>query len=258
VIPYLHDLFQRRDLIAYLITSGLKAQHRNSALGYLWWLLDPLFGLLVYSFIVERIFGRGGENYWAFLAVGLIVWRWLAATTTAATSSIVRQSAVITQVQVPKIVFPITETFTGLFHFVFGLVIVATALLAWGLTPGWSLIWLPWIVFVQLLFTLALSTALAYFGVFLRDLDAMMSHALRFWFFASPVIWRPEMMPESVRWLLVLNPMTYVLAAYRSVLVTHEPVGHGPLAVMALSSLVVVAGLVGVYSRHEHRIIRAL
>ena len=258
MIRYLRDLFQRRDLVAYLITSNLKAQHRNSMLGYLWWLLDPLFGLLIYSFVVAQIFGRGGDNYGAFLAVGLIAWRWFAATTIAATSSIVRQSAIIAQVQLPKIVFPITDTFTGFFHFVFGLAVVEVGLLLWGITPGSSLLWLPWITLVQLLFTLAVSAALAYAGVFLRDLEAMMGHALSFWFFVSPIIWRPEMAPEAVRWLLVLNPMTHLLGAYQGALVTHEPPTHRPLLVIAVLSVVAAAGLVVMYSRHEHRMIRAL
>jgi len=63
---YLTDLYKRKDLILYLVTSGLKAQHRNSFLGYFWWLLDPLLGVFIYYFVVVVVFRRGGGGLWHF------------------------------------------------------------------------------------------------------------------------------------------------------------------------------------------------
>jgi len=71
---YLTDLYKRKDLITYLVVSGLKAQHRNSLLGYFWWLLDPLLGVLIYYFIVVIIFRKaGGPDYGVFLVIGMSV-----------------------------------------------------------------------------------------------------------------------------------------------------------------------------------------
>ena len=180
-------------------------------LGYLWWLLDPLFGLLIYSFVVAQIFGSGGDDYGAFLAVGLIVWRWFAATTIAATSSIVRQSAIIAQVQLPKIVFPITDTFTGFFHFVFGLAVVEVGLPAMGYHAGLVAPVAALDNARPVVVHAGRERGAGLCRVFCVIFEAMMGHALSFWFFVSPIIWRPEMAPEAVRWLLVLNPMTHLL-----------------------------------------------
>ncbi|HXK61769.1 MAG TPA: ABC transporter permease, partial [Acidobacteriota bacterium] len=60
---YLHELARRKDLLLYLVVSGLKAQHRNTILGYFWWLLDPLLGVLIYYFVVVIVFKRGGDDY---------------------------------------------------------------------------------------------------------------------------------------------------------------------------------------------------
>ena len=85
---YLRDLIRRKDLLAYLTTSGLKAQHRNSILGYFWWLLDPLIGVLIYYFIVVIVFDRSdGPDYGLYLVIGMIVWRWLSSTFQAASKS---------------------------------------------------------------------------------------------------------------------------------------------------------------------------
>lgn len=258
VKTYLLELYRRADLIGYLISSGLKAQHRNSILGYLWWLLDPLLGVLIYYFVVVGVFSRGGEDYGPFLVIGMVVWRWLGASAGAASQSIVKQAGIITHVAMPKIVFPITETVTGLVHFGFGLLVVLGIFLTWGIRPGAAVVWLPAIVLAQFLFTIAIAAILGYFGVFLRDLDVVMSHVFRVWFFASPVIWTVDMLPAGLRWIVDANPMAWLLSAYRDVLMYDRTPPLAPLVVLMLASLAVIGAAVLLYSRHEHRIVKAL
>ena len=255
---YVLELHRRRDLIAYLVTSGLKAQHRNAVLGYLWWLLDPLLGVLIYYFVVAILFGRGGEGYGPYLIVGMVVWRWLGSTIGAASGTIVRQAGIVTQVYLPKIVFPVTEAMTGLVNFGFGLLVVAIIFLAWSIRPGLAVLWLPCIALVQLLFTMALASIVAYVGVFLRDAETMMSHVVRIWFFASPVIWQVDLIPEGARWLLDLNPIAHLLTAYRDVLIGNQGPSPGPLVALGILSLAVLMGMTFIYSRYEHRMIKVL
>src|SRR5690625_3120715 len=69
---YIEDIKKRKDLLLYLVKSGLKAEHRNSYLGYFWWLLDPLLNVAVYYFLVVIILGRGGPDFPVFLVIGLV------------------------------------------------------------------------------------------------------------------------------------------------------------------------------------------
>lgn len=258
MIKYLNDLYRRRDLIFYLVASGLKALHRNTALGYLWWLLDPLLNTVIYYFVVVIVFNRGGDGYGAYLIVGLIVWRWLSASVSAASQAIVSQAGIISQVYLPKIVFPITVTVTGVINFIFGLAVIAVFFLAWGMVPGLAVLWLPLVMLAQLLFTLALTSVLAYICVFLRDTDTMVSHLMRLWFFGSPVIWLEDMIPPRVQWLVSLNPMAHLLTAYRDVLITRTTPDAGALLAISSASLGVSLFMVYFYSQNEHRIIKAL
>ena len=118
---YLNEIRKRKDLIIYLIKSGLKAEHRNSYLGYFWWLLDPLLNILVYYFLVVIVLGRGGENYAVFLVIGLVAWRWVSTTINSSARAILKYSSIINQVYLPKMIFPMTISFTQLINFVFGL-----------------------------------------------------------------------------------------------------------------------------------------
>lgn len=255
---YLTELYKRRDLILYLVTSGLKAQHRNTFLGYLWWLLDPFLGVCIYYFVVVVIFHRGGADYVIFLVIGMIVWKWLSATVSSASKSIVAQAGIITQVYLPKVIFPITVTLTGLINFGFGLVVVALFFIFLEFLPGSAILWLPYIAFMQLLFMMALASLLAYVCVFLRDTDTLMNHLLRLWFYGSPVIWREDLFSDRARWFLKVNPMAHFLISYRRVLMNNVRPECLPLLFIGTVSLMAVIFMVYFYSRYEHRIIKAL
>lgn len=256
---YLKDLSKRRDLIIYLVFSGLKAQHRNSFLGYFWWLLDPLLGVLIYYFVVVIIFHKaGGADYGIYLVIGMIVWRWLSSTVTSASKSIVAQSGIITQVYLPKVIFPIGAVFTQLINFGFGLLIIAIFCVFFSIIPGVELLWLPYLMTMQLFFMMAIAFPIAYFCVFVRDIENIVNHLLRLWFFGSPVIWHEDMIPERGRWLLDINPMTHFLAGYRNVLMYNSNPDYINLFYIGCISVIIVVLVLYYYSQYEHRIIKAL
>lgn len=255
---YISELYKRKDLLIYLVTSGLKAQHRNSVLGYFWWLLDPLLNVVIYYFLVVVLFHRGGEDYGIYLAIGLVVWRWLGSSVGTASRSIIAQAGIITQVYLPKAIFPIGATFSQLINFIFGLVVIAIFLVCFKIIPGIELLWLPFIIVIQLIFLNAISLLLAYVCVFIRDIDTLVNHLMRVWFFGSPVIWQDDMIPEKLRWLLDMNPMTHFLASYRDVLMYHSSPDFIILLLIGLLSILGIVFMIYVYSRHEHKIIKAL
>ena len=115
---YLRDLWKRKDLLLYLVTSGLKADTRNTFLGYFWWLLDPLLMVLTFAFLRVVFLGRTGEHLIAFLAVGLVVFRHFSQNLTNGSKSITGQAGVITQVYLPKAMFPFGVVLTQLVNFV--------------------------------------------------------------------------------------------------------------------------------------------
>jgi len=255
---YVRELLKRRDLLLYLVTSGLKAQHRNTVLGYFWWLLDPLLGILIYYFVVVIVFRRGGEGFGAFLVVGMIVWRWHNAVISSSSRSIVSQAGIITQVYLPKAMFPVGAALTHLINFGFGLIIIAIFILAAGIRPGVELIWLPYIMAMQLLMSVAIGLVLAYVCSFVRDIDTLVTHLTRLWFFFSPVIWQPDTIPARLRWLNALNPMAHFLGAYRSIFLYGELPSLPEVTLVGAGSVAVAALMLSFYNRHEHRIIKVL
>ncbi|MCG7384148.1 ABC transporter permease [Paenibacillus sp. ACRRY] len=255
---YLKELLRRKDLLLYLVKSGLKAEHRNSYLGYFWWLLDPLLGALVYYFLVVIVMGRGGENYGIYLVIGQVVWRWTNTSINNSSRSIIQYTSIIQQVNLPKAIFPLTRVASQLVNFMFGLIVVVVFLLFFHIPPHWQIAYLPIVILVQLLFLMAISLIIAYVSVFIRDLSNILSHFMRVWFYASPVIWEGSRLPYQYEWIEKINPLSYILKGYRDIFISGTSPNLEILMVIGLVSVVVVACLIYFYSRNEHKIIKAL
>ncbi|OIJ11704.1 teichoic acid ABC transporter permease [Anaerobacillus alkalilacustris] len=255
---YINEMLKRKDLLLYLVKSGLKADNRNSYLGYFWWLLDPLLNVVVYYFLMVIILGRGGENYAVYLVIGLVGWRWINTTISTSAKAITRYSSIINQVYLPKSIFPLATSFTQLFNFGFGLIVILLFLAIYGIIPGWQVIYLPFIIIIQLLFLLAMSMFVAYSCVFIRDIDNILSHILRLVFYASPIIWEGSMLPERFNWIVAINPFAIILDSYRAVLIWQSSPQLLGLFVIGLFSLAAIIVLFYYYSRNEHKIIKAL
>lgn len=255
---YLQEIKKRKDLLFYLVKSGLKAEHRNSYLGYFWWLLDPLLSVLVYYFLVVIILDRGGEDYAVFLVIGLVVWRWISSSINTSAKSILRYSSIINQVYLPKSIFPLSFTITQLFNFVFGLIVIGIFLLIFGVAPGWVIVYLPFIILVTLAFLMAIGFTLGYFTVFVRDIDNLLTHIIRLFFYASPIIWEGGRLPPEYGWLVAINPIAILVDAYRDVLMYQKiPYFTGLFAILIISIVVIIL-MVNHFRKNEHKIIKAL
>ena len=255
---YIKELIKRKDLLIYLVMSGLKAQHRNTFLGYFWWLLDPLLLSAVYYFVVVVIFNRGGENFGLYLVIGMITWRWLASTITGASRSIIGQGGIISQVYLPKMIFPLGAGLTQLVNFSFGLIVIAIFLAFFRVVPGVEVLWLPVIIIVQQLFLIAISLVVAYISVFVRDIENLLGPFKLVWFFGSPVIWIREDIPANLLWMVNLNPAAALLDSYRNVLMHGSNPEFFKLFIMGIASLIVIAVAIYYYNKNEHKIIKVL
>ncbi|MBU5594365.1 ABC transporter permease [Amphibacillus sp. MSJ-3] len=255
---YIKEMRKRKDLLIYLVKSGLKADNRDSYLGYFWWLLDPLLNVGIYYLLRVVILGGGGPNFPVYLAIGLVVWRWMSTTINGSTRSITRYSSIINQVYLPKSIFPIALSLTQMFNFMFGLIVIAIFLALFGVVPGWQVIYLPIIILVQLLFLLAIALFFGYVAVFIRDIDNLTKHITRILFFTTPIIWGDDGNMRFPQILIDLNPFAVIINSYRDILMYRTSPDFMSLTIVAIMSIVVILLLLRHYSKNEHKIIKAL
>ncbi len=255
---YISELWKRKDLLIYLVTSGLKAENRNTFLGYLWWLLDPFLNIIVYYFLVVVIMKRGGPDYSQFLVIGMVVFRYFSTSISLSSGAIIKNSGIITQVYLPKAIFAFGTTLSQTINFLFGLVVVEILLFFFHISQGIELICLPLIILVQLLFQLAISLFLSYICVFIRDFKNIVGHIIMIMHFVAPVIWEINFLPKKYYWVIKYDPLAWILQAYRDILMYKTFPDFKLLLFLMILSVGFILGMFAFYEKNEHKIIKAL
>lgn len=245
-------------MLVYLVLSGIKAQYRNTYLGYFWWILDPLLMGLVYYFLRVVVLRMEGDYIGAFLIIGLVAWKWISSSINSCAKSISGKSSIITQVYLPKVLFPFGTTITQSINFTFGLIVIVFFLVFYRLSPGIEVLWLPVIMAVQFMFLSALALILGYYATFVRDIENVLSHIMRFWFYSSPVIWETGRLPEEYSYIIDINPASIFLMGYRNIFMYGQLPDLNRLLIIGVISLAIILYMVYFYSINEHKLIKAL
>ena len=227
----LRALLRYRGLIQTLVARDLKARYRGSVLGFFWSFINPLFLLLIYSFVFTTVLPRlsdpGLEPYALFMFCGILPWTWFSSSILEASNVLISGGNLIKKVLFPAEVLPIVTVLANMVHFFLGLPILAAFLIYYQrpLDPV-ELLWFPVIVVVQLVVLLGLGLLVSALTVHFRDLKDILGNLLTLWFFATPIIYPMQQAPEQYRWLLNLNPMTHLAISYQEVLFYIGPHGH--------------------------------
>jgi lipopolysaccharide transport system permease protein len=255
VLASLTQLLRYTPLVRSLVARELRARYRGSVLGFLWSFVNPLLQLLIFTFIFTEVVPAarpGGQGPYAlFLFCGLLPWTWFNASLIEAANVLIAGGNLIRKVLFPAEILPIVSVVAALVHFGFGLVILAGFLLAYQvpIAPT-DLLWFPLIVFTQLMVTLGLALFLSAITVHFRDVRDLLANLLLVLFWATPVVYALELVPERVRPLLALNPLAHLIDAYRQVLIVPGPFERGGrLVVIAGASLLVFAAGYVVFDR---------
>src|SRR5690625_1402990 len=204
------------------------------------------------------ILNRGGPDYQVFLVIGLIVWRWISSSINASANSVLRYSSIINHVALPNMIFPLSSTISHLVNFLFGLIVIAFFLLFFVVVPTWHIVYLPLIIIITLLFLLAVGAVLGYITVFVRDIDNMLTHVIRVFFYASPIIWEGGRLPPEYGWAVAINPIAILVDSYRDVLMYHQTPNFIGLGIISVLSILAIVYMVYHYNKNEHKIIKAL
>ena len=260
------DLTSRRRLIRYLVGADMKRTHADTVIGQLWWILDPLMQIAVFYVVFTFIFQRSTPDFLLFLFAAILPWKWFSTTLNDAMNSVVSRQSLIRQLPFPKLVLPTSATLAGTVSFAFGLIALAIVFLFYLHRLTYWVLAIPLIAGVQLVFTLAIATALSAANAFYRDVPNVTGHVLRLWFYLSPVLYPTESLdslPRGVREVLSLNPFSILLTSYRDVIWgSSNGAGHAPefvgLGVLLLVSVILLGLAIAFFKRVEPAFARIL
>ena len=222
----LGTFYRRRWLLGYFIHRQVTRSYRRSYLGLTWAVLGPLIWVFFLALIFSHVIGiknRGVEgdptlNFGLYLYCGLLPFLAFSEALNKGLNSIRSNSGLVQKVVFPLEILPFTNAIASMVDKVFGFGALLIMLLFFGRTLHWTLLYMPVIVVLQLLFILGLTYIMAVLGTFLPDVGEVMRPVIRGMFFVTPILWPPDRLPESLSWIEDYNPLAYLVNAYRDLI----------------------------------------
>ena len=229
MISKLRELYAYWELAENLVIRDLKVRYKNSVLGFLWSLLNPLLLMLVFTVVFTIMLPNLAiPKFPVFVLCALLPWNFFNTSVLGATTSIVSNGHLIKKVYFPREILPIAMVLSNFVNLLLALPVLFALIVFFRVPLNVSLVYLPLIMIVQVAFTIGMALILATLDVFYRDTGVIMEVIMQAWFFLTPVFYPASLLPEwkvvrgitlPIRRLTyILNPMASIIASYRSVL----------------------------------------
>lgn len=215
----LREIYEYRTMIVSLIRRDLRGRYKGSALGFAWTFLNPLLQLGVYTVVFSIIMRAGIEDYYLFLFVALIPWLFFSTSVSAGASCVMAQKEMVKKIYFPREVLPIAHVTCQMVNMLLSFVVVFAVLLLSG--KGISLqalLYLPIVIVAEYFLAISITMIVSAVTVYLRDLEHVLVILTMAWQFLTPVMYSIDMVPEELRSIFNINPMTPIIVAYRDIL----------------------------------------
>src|SRR5262245_14935853 len=211
----IQELIQYRELLVMMTRRDLLLRYKQTIMGFGWSILMPVTYMIVFSLIFTRVVKlETGVPYPIYAYTGLLPWNFFASSLRFAVASLTANSTLVTKVYFPREILPFSVILVSLVDFGVGALVLAGLMIAYGVTPSWTLVLLPLIVLVQVVFTAGVTLLLAMGNLFYRDVKYLLEILITLWMFATSVVYPVERIGGKLGGLLALNPMTAIIDAY--------------------------------------------
>jgi lipopolysaccharide transport system permease protein len=231
------EIYRYRELLWAMAYRDYRVKYAHTGLGMLWALIQPLMmmGLLGLAFGVVTSVDTGGIPGPLFTAVGLCGWSYCAVIIAESGHSIIGAQQMIKKVYFPRLIIPAAKAITALIDLLTMLGVLVLLMGVYGYMPGWRILWLPVFIVLTVFLGLTLGIWMSALMVRYRDFKFVMPVILQVGMYATPIAYPVSAVPEAVRWIFYLNPMSGIAEGMRWSLL-----GQGELSWICLSSLPVV------------------
>ena len=214
-------LWRNRSLLVSMIRRQYQLRYRQSFMGWVWAFVPPLVGTVVGTVVFHRVAGieTGNVPYPLFVMAGLVPWTFFSSSLVLGVPSLVQMTQTISRVPFPRAVVPLSMVGLAFLDLIVALLVfvVAAFLLGQGALMTWFAV--PAILAVETVLTIGVVLFASGLNMFARDIRLAVPMAVQLWLFLTPVMYPLESVPQSLRLMYMLNPMTGVIESFRDVLV---------------------------------------
>mgnify|MGYP005798765143 FL=1 len=232
------NLYEYRELLKSSIKKDVGGKYKNSVLGVLWSFLYPLLQIAVYAIVFPLIMRSNMENYTVFVCCGLIPWNFFSTAISRSSFTMIENGNILKKVYFPREILPISVVTSEAVNFVISTIIILAFVLGTGMGLTWYVVFYPVILLIQYILLTGISLFVSSITVYFRDLQHFIGIALQLLFYATPIVYATNIIPESYQWILRLNPMTFIIDGYRSIFYYQQQPDFISLGITLLVSLI--------------------
>ena len=212
-----NDLRHYREFLKSNVKKDIRGKYKGSFLGVLWSFINPLLSVLVYAIVFPYIMRIKVENYLIYFITGIIPWTFFTSSINMGLISVLSNADIIKKVYFPRIILPISTVTSCLVNFLISCLIIVLFCLGSGLGISFQILWLPLIALIQYIMLLGFTFILSAIEMYMRDIEHIVNFILSMAFYVTPILYTPDIFPENLAWVLKVNPMAYLVNAYRSI-----------------------------------------
>lgn len=239
--------------------SELKAQVAESYLGWLWWILDPLLFMFVYSFVVTMVFGTSVDNFPLFVFIGLIAWNYFSSSVGEAVGVIRSYRSVLLKTNMPKYLFLIVRLMVNFVKFLIGFAIILAVVLILNINISLHLFTAIPIIIVYTVVTFGVSLIFAHFGVYVADLKNVTTVLLRLLFYLSGIFYTIERLPEAVKNIYIyICPTGFIIGELRNAMMFGESLNYIVLGYWLVIGIVLCILGLRLFAKYEKEYVKVV
>ena len=241
----LRELWEFRGLLYFFVWRDIKVRYRQTILGGLWAVIQPLFTMLVFTVFFHRLGGvpSDGLPYPVFSFAALVPWQFFQTGVTHGSESVVMNARLVTKVYFPRIAIPTSTVLAGLVDLAIAMGVLLIIMAYYGIAPPLHALLLPLFLILAIVTALGVSLWLAGLNAKYRDVRYTTTFLLQAWLFLTPVAYPASLLEEPWRTLYALNPMVGVVEGFRwSLLGTETSTGSMVFVSSAVSLSVLISG----------------
>ena len=220
----IRELWAFRELIYFMAWRDVKVRYKQTVLGALWAVIQPLFTMVIFTLLFGQLakIPTDGIPGPIFYFSALVPWIYFSTTFSNAGMSLVTNSNLLTKIYFPRVILPAAVALGNLMDFLISSIFLIGFIVYYQIPLGWHLLLWPALVVLLMLLSLSLGAFFAALNVKYRDIRYVIPFLIQLLMFATPIIYPASMIPERFQWLLALNPLSGLIEAFRYVVVpTH-------------------------------------
>lgn len=211
------ELFEYRELIVLLAWRDIMAQYKQAVFGIAWALVRPIFSVIVYTLVFGKIakLSSSGIPYPLFTLSGLVAWSFFSAALSQSTVSLLGNTSLLTKVYFPRLIIPLASLGRGVVDFAISFVLFVVVMAIYGFFPLETVVLFPVFLIMGLSLTLGIGLFASAISVKYHDLMHAIPFLIQIWFWVTPVAYGMENIPENLKFIFFLNPMSWIIQSFR-------------------------------------------